>query len=321
MISPYVIDLAFVLYAAWGMRQGYKRGFLAAALDALAFVLALGAAFALYGTAADVIGAQFALPRTFAKPLAFFGIWVVAAYLANVASVFAYRRVSKAYRMSTANRALGVVPGLVDAAFTGAVLLALTVALPVPTDVKTAIHASPSGAALVRAGEAFDAAVTGALGSDALETLSFMTVRRNSGDRLDLRFKTEGYVPDSALEERMRAMVNAERSSQGLPPLAFDAELVKIARAHAADMLRKGYFSHVSLEGTQPTDRAAAVGFRYRAFGENLAFAPGLEEAHRGLMDSPGHRANILAPDFGRVGIGVLDAGAYGLMIVQNFAD
>ncbi|MDQ3129497.1 MAG: colicin V production protein, partial [Acidobacteriota bacterium] len=41
--------------------------------------------------------------------------------------------------------------------------------------------------------------------------------------------------------------------------------------------------------------------------------------AHTGLMNSPGHRANILQPNFGRVGIGVLDGGRRGLMITQNF--
>lgn len=321
MVTPYVIDLAFVLYAAWGMRQGYKRGFLASALDALGFVLALGASFALYGAAAEIISAQFEMPRTLAKPVAFFGIWIVAGYAASLASVFIYRRIPKAHRMSTVNRAFGLAPGFVDAAFTCAVALALTVALPVPTGLKTAIHASPTGDTLARAGEAFDAAVTGMFGDDVRETLSFMTVRRESGDRLDLRFKTEGYVPDSALEERMRAMVNAERAKEGLPALAFDAELLKIARAHAGDMLRRGYFAHVSPEGTTPSGRADAVRFRYQWFGENLAIAPGLEEAHRGLMDSPGHRANILSPKFGRVGIGVLDAGPYGLMVVQNFAN
>lgn len=321
MVTPYVIDLAFVLYAAWGMRQGYKRGFIATALDALGFVLALGASFALYGAAAELLGAQFDLPRTLAKPFAFFGIWVIAGYAASLASLFVYRRIPKAHRMSTVNRAFGLLPGLVDAAFTCAVALALTVALPVPTAIKTAIHASPSGDVLVRAGEAFDAAVTGALGDEARETLAFMTVSRESLDRIDLRFQTEGYVPDSSLEERMRAMVNAERAKEGLPALTFDAELLKIARAHAGDMLRRGYFSHISPEGTTPSGRADAVRFRYHWFGENLAFAPGLEEAHRGLMDSPGHRANILSPKFGRVGIGILDAGPYGLMVVQNFAD
>jgi uncharacterized protein YkwD len=58
---------------------------------------------------------------------------------------------------------------------------------------------------------------------------------------------------------------------------------------------------------------------RFLTAGENLALAPTLEIAHRGLMNSPGHRANILNPDFGRVGIGIMDGGMRGLMVSQEF--
>jgi uncharacterized protein YkwD len=58
---------------------------------------------------------------------------------------------------------------------------------------------------------------------------------------------------------------------------------------------------------------------RFLAAGENLALARTLPMAHQGLMNSPGHRANILRASFGRVGIGIADGGRYGLMVTQNF--
>jgi uncharacterized protein YkwD len=60
---------------------------------------------------------------------------------------------------------------------------------------------------------------------------------------------------------------------------------------------------------------------RYLTAGENLALAPTLQVAHSGLMNSPGHRANILHPQFGRLGIGILDGGIRGLMVSQEFRD
>ncbi|KKR88441.1 MAG: SCP-like protein extracellular [Candidatus Gottesmanbacteria bacterium GW2011_GWA2_41_12] len=63
------------------------------------------------------------------------------------------------------------------------------------------------------------------------------------------------------------------------------------------------------------------AGIFYTEAGENLAFAPNVNIAHAGLMNSPGHRANILSPDFGKVGIGVIDGGIYGEMFVQKFTD
>ena len=60
---------------------------------------------------------------------------------------------------------------------------------------------------------------------------------------------------------------------------------------------------------------------KFISAGENLAYAPTVEIAHQGLMNSPGHRENILRPSFGRVGIGVIDGGVYGKMFTQDFAD
>jgi uncharacterized protein YkwD len=95
--------------------------------------------------------------------------------------------------------------------------------------------------------------------------------------------------------------------------------MLAVARAHSHDMFAKGYFSHISKEGTTPAERARKAGVRFITAGENLALAQTLRTAHDGLMNSPGHRANILRPSFGRVGIGVLDGGRHGLMITQNF--
>ena len=60
---------------------------------------------------------------------------------------------------------------------------------------------------------------------------------------------------------------------------------------------------------------------KFSAAGENLALAPNVSLAHQGLMNSPGHRANIMSGDFGKVGIGVVDGGIYGEMFVQEFTD
>ena len=63
------------------------------------------------------------------------------------------------------------------------------------------------------------------------------------------------------------------------------------------------------------------AGIHFQAAGENLALAPNINLAHQGLMNSPGHRANILSPDFKKVGIGVIDGGIYGEMFVQEFSN
>ncbi len=70
-----------------------------------------------------------------------------------------------------------------------------------------------------------------------------------------------------------------------------------------------------------PFDRLQEANVSFLAAGENLALAPTLSLAHEGLMNSPGHRENVLRPQFGRIGIGIMDGGQKGLMITQMFRD
>jgi uncharacterized protein YkwD len=146
-----------------------------------------------------------------------------------------------------------------------------------------------------------------------------ITVEPGSEERVELPFKVENSKPEPALEEQMLDLVNRERISRGLKPLAADPELVPVARAHSSDMFSRGYFSHYTPEGKDPFERMKDAGIKFRTAGENLALAPTLQLAHTGLMNSPGHRANILNPSFGRMGIGITSGGRRGIMVSQEF--
>jgi len=126
-------------------------------------------------------------------------------------------------------------------------------------------------------------------------------------------------APDPQAERQMFDLVNEERVNVGLKPLVWDDTLVPIARAHSEEMFRLKYFSHQSPVSGSPFDRLKAAGIKYSLAGENLAYAQSVTVAHRGLMESQGHRENILRPEFQRIGIGVISAGAYGRMFTQMF--
>ncbi len=123
------------------------------------------------------------------------------------------------------------------------------------------------------------------------------------------------------LEQQMVDMVNQERTSRGLNALRVDSTLTDMARAHSLDMIQRRYFSHYTPEGGSVADRADAAGLAYRIVGENLALAPDLASAQDGLMQSQGHRENILRADYTRIGIGIYREEGLGLVITQNFAD
>ncbi len=120
-------------------------------------------------------------------------------------------------------------------------------------------------------------------------------------------------------EQQMVDLVNAERVERGLNPLKVDMRLVKLARTKARDMIVNNYFDHQSPTLGSPFDQMRAVGIDYAHAGENLAESSTVERAHAGLMNSPGHRANILHDRYTHIGIGVVDGAPYGKMFVQHF--
>jgi uncharacterized protein YkwD len=166
-------------------------------------------------------------------------------------------------------------------------------------------------------------ALYGAMDRFHLDLADFATITsRPEGGSIHLPFTVnDGLTVDADAEQEMLRLVNAERQRAGLPALRLDPTLTAVARAQSEEMFRLGYFSHVSPVHGDPSDRLAAAGAKYLVAGENLAYAPNVEIAHHGLMNSPGHRANILRPEFGRVGIGVIRSQAQGSMFSQEFTN
>lgn len=100
------------------------------------------------------------------------------------------------------------------------------------------------------------------------------------------------------------AAVNHTRAAHGLRPLTIDYRLTRAARAHSAEMLRDGYFSHGDFHS-----RMVAFHVRGPQAGENLAWGNGSYGEPAGIiagwLASPGHRANLLRPGWTRIGIGL----------------
>jgi uncharacterized protein YkwD len=127
-----------------------------------------------------------------------------------------------------------------------------------------------------------------------------------------------GYAPaDQTTAKKLRlatlCLLNRERARHGLRRLTVDPHLRKAARWHAADMVSKRYFAHVSLAGSKPSDRIRAAGYmrgvRHWYVGENLVWGAGPfsrpVDRVRALMHSPEHRANMLQTSFREVGVWV----------------
>ncbi|MBU5592277.1 serine protease [Clostridium sp. MSJ-4] len=120
-------------------------------------------------------------------------------------------------------------------------------------------------------------------------------------------------------EQQMIKLLNEARSQNNLAPLEVDMQLTNVARVKAQDMIDNNYFSHNSPKYGSPFDMMKAFKINFVQAGENIAGNQSVENAENSLMNSPGHRQNILSPNYTHIGIGIKDGGPYGKMFSQMF--
>jgi uncharacterized protein YkwD len=146
-----------------------------------------------------------------------------------------------------------------------------------------------------------------------------VVVENHDGRKASLQasFTAVGLTPREA---EVLERLNEVRAKEGLHPLRVDLSLLRAARDHTRDMIERDFFDHINPDGLAFWDRARAQGYPSSYIGENLA-AGYLKaaDAMAGWMESPGHRANILNPDFEEIGIGMLEGGSMGAYWTQVF--
>jgi uncharacterized protein YkwD len=119
-------------------------------------------------------------------------------------------------------------------------------------------------------------------------------------------------------------LTNKNRSELALPPLHMNSKLTTAAQMKAKDMVKNGYFSHVSPTNKKPWYWVRRANYNYSYAGENLAVLFSTpEETEEAWMDSPSHRANIMSKNYTDIGVGIATGtyeGVPTLFIVQEFA-
>ncbi|GKS42320.1 CAP domain-containing protein [Staphylococcus argenteus] len=129
-------------------------------------------------------------------------------------------------------------------------------------------------------------------------------------DAMENRLKEQYGAPSKSLANSYELqnfdLVNAERKQHELPTLKYSKQNSETARKHSKDMADNHYFDHTNLKGQSPFDRLKKDGITFRSAGENLAYGQVSSiYAHEGLMNSLGHRKNILNDAFNTLGVGV----------------
>jgi uncharacterized protein YkwD len=274
----------------------------------------------LYRPVSHVIGSALGGDETLRIPIVFLILVVLFGIVIQLVGWRLIRRIPAEYHMNLPNRLLGLIPGLFNGLILAAILSGLLFAIPLNDTFAEQVQDSGVAGELAIVTDTIENTLTPIFEPALRQTLTrIQTIEPDSNELVELPFKVTNAKPAPELEEQLLTLVNQERTSRGLKPLVMDEELRQVARAHSEDMFVRGYFSHYTPEGKDPFTRMRDAGVTFRTAGENLALAPTLQLAHTGLMNSPGHRANILHTQFGRVGIGILDGGRRGIMVSQEF--
>ena len=317
-INP--IDILLVIVILLSVLNGYRRGFVHGMLDLAGWVLSLIAGLRYYQPLARWLGPRIDVwSEVWDQPVAFVIIAIFAGVLVHAIGYALLRRLPEDLDERRTNQIFGVIPGFINGLIIVAILSALLLAIPLSESLSERTRDSALVNRLAVYAESLEGELRPVFGEAIARTLNVLTIRPDSDEKVTLPFKVENTRPRPDLEKQMLDLVNQERHAAGLNTLAPDPELTQVARQHSTDMFARGYFAHDTPEGLTPFDRMNKAGVRFLTAGENLALAPTLSLAHTGLMNSPGHRANILRPQFGRVGIGIMDGGMRGLMVSQEF--
>lgn len=299
--------------------EALRRSLILETLDFISFLLAALLAFSYYNLPAAFFETQFRIPHGLSLVLGFMAAWflvetvfflLIRLFLPKVLSV----------RLPNFEK-LAVIPAFLRGLTIVAIGLVIIGTFPIQPQIKIGVLDSEIGSRILKYAYGLESPVKQVFGGVVNDSLTFLTIRPKTDERVNLGFQTSQISVDGASEKIMFDLVNQERVSRGLKALVLDPALRNIGRSHSEDMLKRGYFSHYSQQGKTVADRALEGGVDFIVVGENLAYAPSVELAHKGLMNSEGHRANILSSDYGKLGIGAIDGGVYGKMFTQVFTD
>ncbi len=311
------IDIILLLVVVTSIWFDIQRGFITSTLFLVSWICSLVAGFLLYELLGKLLYKILPIVEFWIHPLSFILIIISARFVFDRITTRILDNVPEHVEEHIVNKGAGFFPGVINGLIWAALLATFFLLTPLTKlsmDTKDARFTKT----LVSKVSWLEKKVSPIFGEAFNKTIRKTTVD-GEHDMVSLPFKVNEVVVRHELEAEMLTLVNKERAAKGLRPVRADSALSNVARKHSMDMFARGYFSHYTPEGKDPFDRMRADHVIFLTAGENLALSQTLDMAHDGLMKSPGHRANILNPRFGRLGIGVLDGGIYGLMITQNF--
>ncbi len=315
------VDFVIIILLLFFIYESIGRNFIGELLDSASFIVAFVFSLRFYNEFAMFFSEFFKVPNSLAKIFGFLSAWFLVEVIFFGITHFV---LFKALNLTSYPKQLNnfsFIPALFRGLIFICIILVLLGTFPIQPRIKKDIHDSTLGSAFLNSTYKLEGPLKGVFGGITEDTFTFLTIKPKSDETVDLGFKTAEFSINPSMEAQLVDLVNKERVSRNMQALSIDSTLVKVARGHSGDMFERGYFAHNSPEGKNVSERAQKEKYVFLVIGENLAYAPSVPLAHKGLMESEGHRRNILAPEFNKTGIGIMDGGVYGLMVTQVFSN
>lgn len=313
-----IISILLIIAFILSVVNGIARGFILSTINLLSWVGSLLLLFFLYPYVVDFLE-KMTEDNRWNMPLSIVLCILIAIFFTSFLLNRFLRLIPINAHVSPINKIAGILPGAISGILYAALLSLLFLVFPFSEKTSNATRQSSIAQQLTLVLDKMENRLKPEFKETISRTMQMTMIEEDSKETIKLSFSVEDPEIRELLEKEMLEMINSEREKHGLVLLTVDTQLTELARNHSRDMFARSYFSHISPEGLSPFDRARKAHILYLTMGENLALTQTLLIAHEGLMNSPGHRANILNGSFGKVGIGILDGGIYGFMITQNF--
>lgn len=315
------VDLIILVILVYFISEAWRFGFWVVLADFISFLLALFIALSGYQFIGEFLRTYFELSRSLSNALGFLITAALAEAMIAFALTKAVRKIPYKFWKKPWSKFFAIFPAIGQGVILLSFILILILGLPLSPKIKSDISTSKLGGVLVQETAGLEARIDEVFGGIIEDSLTYLTVHPGSKETIPISVDRRELSTDEISEVVMFKLMNKERRKFGKKELKWRPELLSAARTHATDMWEREYFGHISPIGEDVGNRLQDREIDYALAGENLALAPTVETAHEGLMNSEGHRENILKEDFEQVGIGVIDNGVYGKMFVQIFTD
>lgn len=316
------IDLIFIFFIIYAVFT--NKGFISSVLDFAGLFFSLVISFKFYSYFGRLLISYISLSKGLSNALGFFIAWSVTEIIFFTLAQLFLKKIPAKFYKNKLNILIGFIPAFINGVIFYTFIITLFFTLPMRGSIKNTILHSKTAPPLLSLSQGIEFELRLIFNDAIVETLNFLTIKQHSDKKVDLGFTVEKtkLKSDILSEIEMFNLINTERKKAGVKSVRFDETLRVAAREYGEELFMTGVFSHYSAsDHASPAERLDRHAIEYIVTGENLAYAPDVQVAHTGLMNSEGHRRNILSQVFNKVGIGVIDAGIFGKIFVQEFTD